>query len=232
MSGGGRRVLVVEDADDVRQLVGVVLERAGFTVEEAADGRTALRHFHQLRPDVLVLDVGLPELDGWHVLENIRMMDDETPVLMLTALGAERDKIRGLDGGADDYLVKPFTNGELVARVRALSRRPRQKMEPASSFDDGALHIDYLSFRVEQDGEPIKLTRTEFNLLSVLTSHKGQVLSNVQLIEHAWLDPNGLAPEKVKFAVARLRNAMGWDSARGPLETVRGFGYCYRGTVG
>jgi DNA-binding response OmpR family regulator len=116
-------VLVVEDASDVRQLVRRVLERAGFGVAEAADGNAALRQFHQVRPDVVVLDVGLPGLDGWQVLERIRIMS-ETPLLMLTALGTEFDKIRGLDGGADDYLVKPFSNGELVARVRALSRRP------------------------------------------------------------------------------------------------------------
>ncbi len=100
-------VLVVEDADDVRELVHSVLENAGFGVAEAADGHAALRQFHRLRPDVVVLDVGLPELGGWEVVERIPVMT-ETPLLMLTALGTERDKIRVLDGGADDYLVKPF----------------------------------------------------------------------------------------------------------------------------
>jgi DNA-binding response OmpR family regulator len=221
-------VLVVEDADDVRQLVQTVLDRAGFGVAEAVDGHTALRQFHQLRPDVVVLDVGLPELDGWQVLERIRVMS-ETPLLMLTALGTERDKIRGLDGGADDYLVKPFGNGELVARVRALSRRPRERQDPTPLFNDGPLHIDSFGLRVEQHGEPVVLTRIEFNLLWVLTNHKGQVLSADQLVERAWLDPSGLAPGKVKFAVRRLREAMGWDKDLGPLETVRGFGYRYRG---
>jgi DNA-binding response OmpR family regulator len=221
-------VLVVEDAQDVRQLVHTVLERAGFDVAEAVDGHDALRQFHRLRPDVVVLDVGLPGLDGWEVLERIRIMS-ETPLLMLTALGTERDKIRGLDGGADDYLVKPFTNGELVARVRVLCRRPRSRQDAGDSFVDGPLHIDYVGHRVQQAGELVHLTRTEFNLLSVLTSHKGQVLSSDQLIEHAWLDPSGLAPGKVKFAVRRLRETMGWDKDDGPLETVRGFGYCYRG---
>jgi DNA-binding response OmpR family regulator len=221
-------VLVVEDADDVRQLVHEVLEGAGFGVAEAADGHAAMRQFHRLRPDVVVLDVGLPELDGWQVLERIRVMS-ETPLLMLTALGTERDKIRGLDGGADDYLVKPFGTRELVSRVRALNRRPRERAEPADSFDDGPLHIDYVGHRVEQDGVPVQLTRIEFNLLSVLTLHKGQVLSPDQLIERAWLDPSGLASGKVKFAVLRLRKTMGWDKDHGPLETVPGFGYSYRG---
>jgi DNA-binding response OmpR family regulator len=221
-------VLVVEDADDVRQLVRRVLERAAFDVAEAVDGHAALRQFHRLRPDVVVLDVGLPGLDGWQVLERIRIMS-ETPLLMLTALGTELDKIRGLDGGADDYLVKPFANGELVARVRALSRRPRQRHDPTASFDDGPLHIDYEGYRVEQDGELVHLTRTEFNLLVVLTMHKGQVLSADQLIERAWLDPTGIAPGRVKYTIRRLRETMGWDKDVGPLETVRQFGYRYRG---
>jgi DNA-binding response OmpR family regulator len=228
MGDGNQLVLVVEDAADVRQLARTVLERAGFGVAEAVDGHAALREFHRLRPDIVVLDVGLPELDGWQVLERIRIMS-ETPLLMLTALGTERDKIRGLDGGADDYLVKPFCNGELVARVRALSRRPRERQDPATSFDDGPLHIDYAGHRVEQGGETIQLTRIEFNLLSVLTLHKGQVLSADQLIERAWLDPSGLASSRVKFAVLRLRETMGWDKDLGPVETVRGFGYRYRG---
>jgi DNA-binding response OmpR family regulator len=228
MGGAEQLVLVVEDAEDVRQLVRVVLERAGFDVADAIDGPVALRQFHRLRPDVVVLDIGLPELDGWQVLERIRMMSD-TPVLLLTALGTERDKIRGLEGGADDYLVKPFSRAELVARVRVLSRRTRPRGEPADSFDDGPLHIDFAGYRVEQDGMRVELTRIEFNLLAVLALHRGQVLSPDQLIEHAWLDPSGLAPGKVRFAVRRLREAMGWDKDHGPVETVRGFGYCYRG---
>src|SRR5580704_5955519 len=138
MGDGNQLVLLVEDADDVRQLVRTVLERAGFGVAEAVDGHAGLRQFHRLRPDVVVLDVGLPELDGWQVLERIRVMS-ETPLLMLTALGTERDKMRGLDGGADDYLVKPFGKGELVSRVRALTRRPRENREPATTFEDGPL---------------------------------------------------------------------------------------------
>jgi DNA-binding response OmpR family regulator len=153
----------------------------------------------------------------------------QAPLLMLTALGTERDKIRGLDGGTDDYLVKPFSNGELVARVRAISRRSRERQDPTPLFDDGPLHIDYFGHRVEQDGELVDLARNGFNLFWVLTMHKGQVVSPDQLIERAWLDPSGLAPGMVKFAVRRLRENMGWDKDLGPIETVRGVGYRYRG---
>ena len=116
-------VLVVEDADDVRELAAHRARARRVRGGRGSDGHAALREFHRLRPDVVVLDVGLPELDGWQVLERIRVMS-ETPLLMLTALGTERDKIRGLDGGADDYLVKPFGTGELVSRV--------QRAEPAT----------------------------------------------------------------------------------------------------
>jgi DNA-binding response OmpR family regulator len=225
-----KTVLVVEDAEDVRELVRVVLERAGFEVVEAGDGHVGLRRFHRLHPDVVVLDVGLAVLDGWQVLERIRILSDETPVLMLTALGTELDKIRGLDGGADDYLVKPFATGELVARVRALGRRARPEERPRTFFDDGQLQIDYVRCQVENGGRSVRLTKTEFDLLWVLTQHRGQVLSPDQLIEQVWLDPNGLAPGKVRFAIGRLREAMEWDKDVGPLETVRGFGYRYRGT--
>jgi DNA-binding response OmpR family regulator len=218
MEEGRQRILVVEDAEDVRELLHRVLERAGFDVATAVDGHDALRQFHRMRPDVVILDVGLPNLDGWQVLERIRIMSD-TPVLMLMALGTERDKIRGLDGGADGYLVKPFGRAELVARVRALSRRRRAAVDESASFEDGMLHIDYVGHRVEQGGEPVSLTRTEFNLLSVLTLHKGQVLSPDQLIARAWLDPSGLAPSRFKFAIRP--SVRPWDGTRISVRSRR-----------
>jgi DNA-binding response OmpR family regulator len=228
MREGTQSVLVIEDEEDIRQLLRTLLEREGFAVTEASEGRDGVRLFHQSQPDLVILDVGLPGLNGWQVLERIRDMS-ETPVLMLTALGTERDKVHGLDAGADDYLTKPFAKGELLARLRAISRRPRDGLDSVTTFDDPPLHMNFAQRRVTVDGNAVALTPIEFSLLATLTRHRDQVLSTDQLIEQAWKDPTGLAPSRVKFAVRRLREKMGWDLGdESPIETVRGFGYRYR----
>jgi DNA-binding response OmpR family regulator len=153
----------------------------------------------------------------------------DVPVLMLTALGTERDKVRGLNAGADDYLTKPFSRVELLARLQAISRRQVSRNGPVTTFDDGTLHVDYAHQEVTIDGGGVVLTPTEYRLLATLTRHQGQVLSSDQLIELAWDDPSGLAPSRVKYAVLRLRRKLGWDKDDdSPIETVRGFGYRYR----
>jgi len=233
MGDGHISVLVVEDEADIRQLLRTQLERAGYTVSEATEGQDGVRKYHQTLPDIVILDVGLPNLDGWQVLERIRNMSEEVPVLMLTALGTERDKVRGLNAGADDYLTKPFTSGELVARLQALTRRRPSRSDAVTSFDDGTLHIDFAHHEVTIDGTPVVLTPIEYRLLAALANHRGQVLSPDQLLELAWDDPSGLAQGKVKYAVKRLREALG--SCEGDdtlIETVRGFGYRYRRASG
>jgi DNA-binding response OmpR family regulator len=228
MRDGHVSVLVIEDEADIRQLLRTLLEREGYKVAEAIEGRDGVRQFHQSHHDIVILDVGLPDLDGWQVLERIRDMSD-VPVLMLTALGTERDKVRGLNSGADDYLTKPFSRVELLARLQAVGRRQVSRNEPVTTFDDGTLHIDYAHQEVAVDGTTIILTPTEYRLLATLTRHQGQVLSSDQLIELAWDDPSGLAPTRVKYAVLRLRRKLGWgEGDEGPIETVRGFGYRYR----
>ncbi len=228
MRDGSISALVIEDEADIRLLLRALLEREGYDVAEAKEGRDGVRQFHQSQPDIVILDVGLPDLDGWQVLERIRDMSD-VPVLMLTALGTERDKVRGLNSGADDYLTKPFSRSELLARLQAIGRRQVTRVEPVTAFDDGTLHLDYAHQEVTVDGRAVIFTPTEYRLLATLTRHQGQVLSPDQLIELAWDDPSGLAPTRVKYAVLRVRRKLGWgDGDDGPIETVRGFGYRYR----
>jgi DNA-binding response OmpR family regulator len=221
------RVLVIEDDADIALSVQTVLSRNGFDVASSADGRQGLRDFHAGRPDLVVLDIGLPSLDGWEVLERIRDMSD-VPVLLLTARGHEGDKVRGLHGGADDYLTKPFGNSELAARVHALLRRPRTQREQADVYDDGTVLMKFASHEVSVNGRAVDLTPTEFRLLAALVKHHGQTLSAEQLLELAWNDPFGVGPERVKFGVMRLRRKLGQPaSAALPIEAVRGFGYRY-----
>ncbi len=226
------RLLVVEDDPDIAMALRLLLTRAGHEVAHAKDGRTGLKDAYTGRPELVILDIGLPGLDGWQVLERLRDVSD-VPVLLLTAHGQESDKVRGLRGGADDYLTKPFTNAELVARVEALLRRSAGPASWADEvYDDGVLRIDPAARRTFVAGEEVRLTPTEFRLLNVLVRHAGAVLSPNQLLAQAWDDPTGIGPERVKFAVLRLRRKLGWtDPDASPIESVRGFGYRYRRPV-
>ncbi|MCW2892768.1 MAG: hypothetical protein QOH87_4584 [Trebonia sp.] len=223
------RVLVIEDDPDIALGVRTVLGRSGFEVTTAAEGREGLRVFHSGHPDIVILDVGLPEMDGWTVLERIRELS-EVPVLMLTSHGQEADKVRGLRGGADDYLTKPFGTAEFIARVQALLRRPRAAAPLPEVFDDGRVQVNLVTHQVLVAGVPVELTPTEFRLLAALIRHRGQVLSSVKLLELAWSDPSGIGPERVKYSVMRLRRKLGTQAGGdSPIEAVRGFGYRYRG---
>jgi DNA-binding response OmpR family regulator len=223
------RVLVIEDDPDIALGVRTVLDRSGFAVTTAAAGREGLRVFHSERPDIVILDVGLPEMDGWTVLERIRELS-EVPVLMLTAHGQESDKVRGLRGGADDYLTKPFGTAEFVARVQALLRRQHAAASAPDVFDDGRVRVDFVTHTVRVAGAAVELSPTEFRLLAALVRHRGHVLSPVKLLELAWSDPLGIGPERVKYSVMRLRRKLGAEpGGDSPVEAVRGFGYRYHG---
>jgi DNA-binding response OmpR family regulator len=223
------RVLIIDDDPDIRGLVVELLSRAGLTSEEAGDGRSGLRSLHQSPPDLVVLDVSMPEMDGWQTLERIRDLSD-VPVLMLTARGAELERVRGLQAGADDYLVKPFGRQELVARVQALLRRSRPgREEQQGSYADERLTIDFAQRAVTFDGREIALTPLEFKLISVLTRHPRQVLSREQLLELVWGDTYGVSGDQVKLDVGYLRRKLDPKQPdQVPIETVRGFGYRYR----
>jgi DNA-binding response OmpR family regulator len=224
------RILVVDDDDDIRGLVKTLLERIGADVKEARDGRDGLREFHAWRPDLVVLDVSMPDLDGWTVLERIRDMS-EVPVLMLTARGDELERVRGLHAGADDYVVKPFGKQEFVARVQALLRRASRATQPEESdtYADDYLTIDWAQARVTVGERQVQLTPLEFRLLSTFVRNPRQVLSRDQLLERVWGDTYGVGGDQVKLYVGYLRRKLepgAPDSV--PIETVRGFGYRYR----
>ncbi len=224
------RILVVDDDDDIRGLVRTLLERQGGTVREAADGREGLREFHSWRPDLVVLDVSMPELDGWHVLERIRDMS-ETPVLMLTARGDELERVRGLQGGADDYVVKPFGKQEFVARVQALLRRASRgaPVDEQETYADQYLSIDYPQRKVSVGDREVQLTPLEFRLLSTFVRNPRQVLSREQLLDLVWGDSYGVGGDQVKLYVGYLRRKLDPGAPDDvPIETVRGFGYRYR----
>jgi DNA-binding response OmpR family regulator len=221
-------VLVVEDEEDVRRLVRVLLERAGHTVAEAANGVEALRRVQAVQPDLVVLDVTMPELDGWQTLERIRDLSD-VPVLMLTARAGELDKVRGLKAGADDYVTKPFGRQELLARVEALLRRTSGPHEVRPAYEDAAVRIDFMSRDVTAGERAVQLTPLEFKLLAAFVHHPNETLSRARLLELVWGDPEAFESDQVKLYVGYLRRKLGWDVGRAsPIETVRGFGYRYR----
>ena len=224
----GRRVLVIDDDDDIRGLVAELLQRAGLEVEQAADGRAGLRAFHQSPADLIVLDVSMPELDGWQTLERIRDLSD-VPVIMLTARGAELERVRGLQAGADDYMVKPFGRQELVARVQALLRRSRPGQDDRKeTYADERLTIDFAQRSVSYNGRDTTLTPLEFKLLSAFVRNPRQVLSREQLLELVWGNAYGVSGDQVKLYVGYLRRKLDPEQPdRVPIATVRGFGYRY-----
>jgi DNA-binding response OmpR family regulator len=219
-----RRVLLADDDRDVRTLVRTLLQRAGHHVDEAADGKECLRLLYERRPDLVVLDLGMPALDGWKTLERIRDVAD-VPVLLLTARGDELDRVRGLRAGADDYVSKPFGRQELLARVDALLRRAAPPAEVEGPYVDDVVQIDFAQRRVTANGRPVVFTPLEFRLLAAFVRHPGQVLSQDQLRELVWGDPDSHSRDQVKLYVGYLRRKL--ESAGSPIETVRGFGYRY-----
>jgi two-component system alkaline phosphatase synthesis response regulator PhoP len=227
-------VLVVDDEERLRELLRGYLAQAGFTVLLAADGSQALELAHAHRPDLVVLDLMLPGIDGLEVCRRLRTFSDAY-VLMLTARAEEIDRVVGLEVGADDYLTKPFSPRELVARARAMLRRPRgdaAREEPASAATPpsirelGPLRIDDLRHEVTLDEVPLVLTTTEYGLLSALAAHPGRAFTRSQLLEHVWGADYFGDDHVVDVHIANLRKKLSDGSAQSQLiETVRGVGY-------
>jgi DNA-binding response OmpR family regulator len=226
-------VLVVDDEPTILDVVGRYMERAGYETYRAADGPEALRLAAEHRPDLVVLDLMLPGIDGIEVMRQLH----EAPgpriaVILLTARGEESDRLVGLRDGADDYVVKPFSPKELVARVDAVLRRvspPDQEEEPAPAIEHGPLRVEPSTRRVFLDGEEISLTQREFDLLAYLAMHPGRVYSRDQLMEAVWGEPFFNDTSTVTVHVRRLRAKLG-DDPNEPrfIETVWGVGYRLR----
>ena len=218
-------LLVVDDDARVRTVVCWQFEAEGYTVREASDGNTAWALITDQRPDLVVLDLSLPGVSGLDLLRRLREAGDTTPVLVLSGRSGEGDRILGLDLGADDYLVKPFSLGELAARVRSVLRRSVTPTRPPAAADQPAsarLHIDPWAREVELDGDTVDLTAREFDLLAFLAAHPRQVFTRAQLLEQVWSSSTSWQKEAtVTEHVHRLRHKLGPEH----LVTVRGVGY-------
>jgi heavy metal response regulator len=217
------RILVVEDERDVRGFLVQGLTEAGYTVDGAEDGLEGLQYGSTVDYDAILLDIMLPGLDGLSLLNELRDRGVKTPVLLLTARDAVTDRVDGLDSGADDYLVKPFDFSELLARIRALLRRPPLAADPVLRVDD--LVLDTVRHVVQRGDTAIRLTPREFGLLEFLMLHAGQVLTRTQMIEHVWDVHFAGDTNVVDVYIGYLRKKIDHGFDRPLIETVRGFGY-------
>lgn len=216
------RILVVEDEKRIADFLCRGLQGAGYAVDSAATGTTALEFLHQADYDLVVLDLGLPDIDGMQVLEKIRNKKAGPPVLILSARGALDDRVKGLEQGADDYLVKPFAFVELLARVRALLRRGQPAPE---RLQVGDLLLDTVRRKVTRAGEGIDLAPKEFGILEYLMRNKGRPLSRTMIVEHVWdMDYDGLT-NIVDVYIRHLRSKIDDRYPQKLIQTVRGIGY-------
>ncbi|MPZ18489.1 MAG: response regulator [Luteitalea sp.] len=213
------RILVVEDEASLAKQLTASIAEAGYAVDHAADGERADFLAHTEPYDAVVLDLGLPKMDGLTLLRTWRDRGLATPVLVLTARGSWHEKVRGIDGGADDYVSKPFRIEEVLARLRALMRRASGHVTP--ELRAGRVMLDPRVSRVTRDGAPVKLTSHEFRVLSYLMHHRGRAVSQAELTEHIYAQGFDRDSNTVEVFIARLRRKLGASF----IETVRGLGY-------
>ena len=228
--GGHRTVLVVDDEPTISEVVSRYLERAGYTARTAADGLEAIRLVEESSPDLVVLDVMLPQVDGIRVLRHLREAEGrDVPVILLTAKGEQDDKLTGLRAGADDYVVKPFSPRELVARVDAVLRRTSPPDEDAAPLRFDQLELDARGRRVASAGEEVPVSQREFELLHFLASHPGQAFSRDDLMERVWQTSLPGDTSTVTVHVRRLRAKIEPEPERPRfIQTVWGVGYRFQ----
>ena len=219
-------VLVMEDEDALATLLSYNLEKEGYRVVVAADGEEGMLQIEERLPDLVLLDWMLPKLSGSEVCRRIRGKAEtrNMPIIMLTARGEESDRIRGLDTGADDYLTKPFSMSELIARIRAVLRRIRPGLAD-DRLNHGDIVIDRVAHRVRRSGQEIHLGPTEFRLLDHLMQHPGRVFSREQLLDAVWGSDVYVEARTVDVHVGRLRKALNVEGTVNPIRTVRSAGY-------
>ena len=220
------RVLLVEDEPRIAKDVATTLETAGYVVEWSRDGEEAWFLGDTENYDLIILDLGLPKMDGLAVLKRWRSGGCATPVLVLTARGTWAERVEGIDAGADDYLPKPFRMEELLARARALIRRSAGL--GTALIEAGTFSLDTRQMRVTRDGVPVALSPLEYRLLSYLMHHRGRVVTPSELLEHLYGDDDAREANALEATVARLRKKLGASS----IETRRGFGYLVSGGPG
>ena len=220
------RILVVEDEKRIADFLTRGLQGAGYAIDAAPDGATAINHANSTDYDLIILDLMLPDMDGLKVLERIRGRKAGPPVLILSARGAVDDRVKGLEQGADDYLTKPFAFVELLARVRALLRRGQPAPEKLQVAD---LSIDVMRRKVTRDGETIDLAPKEFGILEYMMRNKGRPLSRTMIVEHVWdMDYDGLT-NIVDVYIRHLRSKIDDRYSTKLIQTVRGIGYMIEG---
>jgi DNA-binding response OmpR family regulator len=219
------KILVVEDEHKIANSIKKGLEQESYTVDIAYDGTTGYDFAATGDFDVIVLDLMLPDLDGMEICRKLRKENIHTPILILTAKGQLGDKVDGLNSGADDYLTKPFAFEELLARVRALARRPAATLSSSLVIED--LSVDTTTFEVRRQGKLISLSSKEYALLEYLIRHVGKTLTKDQIINHVWNYDADILPNTVEVYIGYLRNKLDKPFPGGPplIHTIRGFGY-------
>lgn len=219
------KVLVVEDERPISDLIGVYLSREGYEVQACFDGESGLATAQSENFDLIILDVGLPKLDGTQICRQLRAANNWTPIIFCTARDDEVDRVLGLELGADDYVTKPFSPRELVARVSAIVRRSAHQV--SEILDADGVQLNLKTRRAAQGGKPVALTATEFDLVAYLMARPGQVIMRSELLENVWGYSEGLGTRTVDVHIAQIRTKFGVDA---PIRTVRGVGYAWEAT--
>ncbi|MEJ2603045.1 MAG: phosphate regulon transcriptional regulator PhoB [Gammaproteobacteria bacterium] len=221
----GRRILVVEDEAPIREMIAFHLSRAGFEVDQAADCRQAREMLADRRPELAIIDWMLPDMSGLELTRSLKRDSEfeDLSIIMLTARAEEQDKVSGLEGGADDYVTKPFSSRELIARINAVLRRSGMAGDEIVTVDD--LELDMAGHRVTVNDEEIQLGPTEYRLLKFLMTHPERVYSRAQLLDRVWGANVYVEERTVDVHIRRLRKALSERDAEGYIQTVRGAGY-------